>query len=171
MSDFITQKWNRELIRFLSAKSQFILWGNIHDVYPIELQDSVTTLRMDAFINSTLRAHGYSLIVKYEPLIGFSLMDKGDAELLKHLTKLESNDGTPIKATLPKAAEIIETLVKTKEANCAVILNFASRIHELCAGNGNDVNEFFITCLGLWKTQRPSVFKLKIKKRQRYIRR
>ena len=44
---------------------------------------------------------------------------------------------------MPKAAEVIDTLVKTKEANCAVILNFASRIHELCAGSGNDVNEFF----------------------------
>lgn len=143
MSDFTAPKWSRELVRFLPAKSQFILWGNIHDVYPIELQGNITTLRMDAFINATLRAQGYSLIVKYEPLIGFSLMDKGDAEIFKRLTNLESKDGMPIKATLPKASEIIDILVKNKEANCAVILNFASRIQELCAGNGNDVNEFF----------------------------
>ena len=143
MSDFTATKWSRELVRFLPAKSQFILWGNIHDVYPIELQGNITTLKMDAFINSTLRTQGYSLIVKYEPLIGFSLIDKGDAEILKRFTGLESNDGMPVKATLPKATETIETLVKTKEANCAVILNFASRIHELCAGSGNDVNEFF----------------------------
>ena len=143
MSDFTAPKWSRELIRFLPAKSQFILWGNIHDVYPIELQGSITTLRMDAFINASFRAQGYSLIVKYEPLIGFSLIDSGDAELFKRLTGLEIKDGTPVKATLPKAAEVIDTLVKTKEANCAVILNFASRIHELCSGNGNDVNEFF----------------------------
>ena len=143
MSDFTAPKWSRELIRFLPAKSQFILWGNIHDVYPIELQGSITTLRMDAFINASFRAQGYSLIVKYEPLIGFSLIDSGDAELFKRLTGLEIKYGTPVKATLPKAAEVIDTLVKTKEANCAVILNFASRIHELCSGNGNDVNEFF----------------------------
>ena len=143
MSDFTAPKWSRELIRFLPAKSQFILWGNIHDVYPIELQGSITTLRMDAFINASFRAQGYSLIVKYEPLIGFSLIDSGDAELFKRLTGLEIKDGTPVKATLPKAAEVIDTLVKTKEANCAVILNFASRIHELCSGIGNDVNEFF----------------------------
>ncbi len=60
----LNSKWSRELIRFLSAKSQFILWGNIHDVYPIELQGNITTLRINAFINSTLRAQGYLLIVK-----------------------------------------------------------------------------------------------------------
>ena len=155
MSEFTAPKWSRELVRFLPAKSQFILWGNIHDVYPIELQGSITTLRMDAFINATLRAQGYSLILKYEPLIGFSLMDKGDAEILKRLTKLESKDNAPIKATLPKAAEVIDILVKTKEANCAVILNFASRIQELCAGNGNDVNEFFYYMFRLMQDATP----------------
>lgn len=64
-------KWSRELVRFLPAKSQFILWGNIYDVYPFEMNDNITTLRLDAFMNATLKAQGYSLVVKYEPLIGF----------------------------------------------------------------------------------------------------
>lgn len=157
MSDFIAPKWSRELVRFLPAKSQFILWGNIHDVYPIQIQDNITTLRMDAFINAALRAQGYSLIVKYEALVGFSLMDKGDSEVFKRLTGLESKDGKPIKATLPKATEVIDTLVKTREANCAVILNFASRIQELCSGTGNDVNEFFYYMFRLMEDAAPKL--------------
>ena len=139
MSDFTAPKWSRELVKFLPAKLQFILWGNIHDVYPIKIHDNFTTLRIDAFINKTLREYGYSLIVKYEPPPGFSLLENGDSESFRKITRLDA----PAKASLPKATEIINTLINTKDINCAVILNFASRIGELCSGNGNDVNEFF----------------------------
>ena len=163
MSEFTAPKWSRELVRFLPAKSQFILWGNIHDVYPVELNDNITTLRLDAFINSTLKAQGYSLVVKYEPLIGFSLIDRNDSETLKRITGLDSKDGTPIKAALPKAAEVIDSLVRNREAHCAVILGFASRIQELCAGNGNDVNEFFYYMFRLMQDASPKMIKSDVK--------
>ncbi len=159
MGEFQMPKWSRELVRFLPAKSQFILWGNIHDVYPIKMADSVTTLRLDAFINSVLKAQGYSLVVKYEPLIGFSLLDNNDVDNLKRITGLDFKDGQPVKATLPKAAEVIATLVKTREAHCAVLVNFASRIQELCAGNGNDVNEFFYYMFRLMQDASPKIIK------------
>ena len=139
----LSPKWSRELARFLPAKAQFILWGNIHDVYPIQIQDNVTTLKMGAFLNATLREQGYSLVVKYEPLVGFTLMQDSSAETFKELTGLSCDGTAAANATLPKAAEAIEKLVKAKDINCAVLLNFASRIPDLCAGNGNDVNEFF----------------------------
>ena len=142
MNDFQVSKWCRELIRFLPAKSQFILWGNIHDVYPIKIQDSVTTMKLDAFLNAALNEQGYKVIVKYEPLVGFSLMPESDKDSFKKITGLNYN-GQPLKASLPEASKIIESLVKAPEINCAVILNFASRIRELCSGNANDVNEFF----------------------------
>ena len=55
MREFQMPKWSRELVRFLPAKSQFILWGNINDVYPVELNGNITTLRLDAFMNATLK--------------------------------------------------------------------------------------------------------------------
>lgn len=116
------------------------------------MNDNITTLRLDAFMNATLKAQGYSLVVKYEPLIGFSLIDRNDSETLKRVTGLDSQDGAPVKATLPKAAEVIDVLVKNREAHCAIIIKFASRIQELCVGNGNDVNE---TCSGLCRTLHP----------------
>lgn len=155
MSEFTAPKWSRELVRFLPAKSQFLLWGNIHDVYPIMMQDSVTTLKLDAFLNSTFKAQGFSLVVKYEPLIGFSLPDKNDSETFKRITGIECKDGVPVKSTLPKASEIISSIVRNREAHCAVILNFASRINELCAGNGNDVNEFFYYMFRLMQEASP----------------
>ena len=163
MSEFIAPKWSRELVRFLPAKSQFILWGNINDVYPVKLNGNITTLRLDAFINSTLKAQGYSLLVKYEPLIGFSLIDKNDSEIFKRITGLDSRDGAPVKATLPKAAEVIDALVRNREAHCAVILGFASRIQELCAGNGNDVNEFFYYMFRLMQDASPKMIKSDMK--------
>ena len=79
MKTFTPPKWSRELIRFLPAKSQFILWGNIHDFYPIQLQSGITTMKMEDFLNTTLRRQSYSVIVKYEPLRGFALLRGGDS--------------------------------------------------------------------------------------------
>ena len=152
----LSPKWSRELVRFLPAKAQFVLWGNIHDVYPIQVQDSVTTLKMDMFLNTTLREQGYTLVVKYEPLAGFTLMPGGDAAKLKELTGLDCGEGKEAKATLPKAAEAIEKLVKAPGIHCAVLLNFASRIPDICStAGGNDVNDFFYRMFRLMNEAAP----------------
>ena len=142
MSEFIAPKWSRELARFLPSKSQFVLWGNVHDVYPLLYQGAVTTFRMTDFLNAMLREQGYSLIVKYEPLIGFTLMNGSDAGIFRQATGLEC-EGSAAQATLPEAARAIGNLVRAQGVHCAVLLDSASRIPDLCAGSGNDVNTFF----------------------------
>ena len=86
MTTFKPPKWSREFVRFLPVKSQFILWGNIYDFYPIQAQSGVTTMKMDDFLNATLKRQTYSVIVKYEPLVGFTIMKGGDAETCKKIT-------------------------------------------------------------------------------------
>lgn len=40
---------------------------------------------MDDFINTTLRRQTYTVIVKYEPLAGFTMLKGGDAEAFTSL--------------------------------------------------------------------------------------
>ena len=141
MSSFAMPKWSRELLRFLPAKAQFVLWGNIRDVYPLEVDRTVTTLKLDAYLTAVLRQQGYTLIVKYEPLIGFTLL-AGDADTLKQTAGLSCRDGAIAQATLPAAAQALEKLVTAKGLHCAALVDFASRIPDLCSA-GNDVNAFF----------------------------
>lgn len=164
MKNFTPPKWSRELIRFLPAKSQFILWGNIHDFYPIQLQSGITTMKMEDFLNTTLRRQSYSVIVKYEPLRGFALLRGGDSEACRRITGLSLDDKNISPASLPEASVIIEKLVKTQGVNCAVMINFASRIPDLCDGNGNDVNDFFYHMFRLMNEADPKYIRNEEKK-------
>ena len=159
MTTFKLPKWSREFIRFLPAKSQFILWGNIYDFYPIQLQSGVTTMKMDDFLNTTLRRQSYSVIVKYEPLSGFMMLKGGDVEAYKKITGLNYDEKSPSRASLPEASGIIEKLIKAQGVNCAVLVNFASRIPDLCGDNGNDVNDFFYYMFRLMNEATPKYIK------------
>ncbi len=162
--DFKPPKWSREFTRFLPAKSQFILWGNIYDVYPVQIQSGITTLKMDDFLNATLRRQSYSVIMKYEPLTGFTLLKGGDAEAFKNITGLKYDEKAPSRASLPEAARVIERLVKTPGVNCAVMVNFASRIPDLCGAESNDVNDFFYHMFRLMNEANPKYIKNEEKK-------
>ena len=78
-------KWAREIERFISVKSQFILWGNIYDIYPYQRDSAIIPLSLTNYLSNLLSDNEYELIVQYEPLVGFSLL-KGDEESFKKVT-------------------------------------------------------------------------------------
>jgi len=143
-TDFVSPKWTRELLRFLPVKSQFLLWGNVYDVYPLRIESGVvSTFRLCDFLHEALRREGYSLVVKYEPLFGFSLLE-GTPELFQSATGMrieapEAGAGNK----LIGVANIIERLVDGElqdggKGRTAVILNFASRMKDICHGDAED---------------------------------
>ncbi len=133
-------KWAREIVRFMSVKPQFMLWGNVYDVYPMQLKDgAITTLKITDYLKTLLKENDYSLILAYEPLYGLKLLD-GDPETLKKTTKEQIKPDTPLIATPVRMAELAELLTTSKEASSAIILNFASRIADIAP---TDMQEFF----------------------------
>ena len=157
MNTFTPPKWSREFLRFLPAKSQFIMWGNIYDFYPIQIQSGVTTMKIDDFISTALRQQAYTVIVKYEPISGFTLMKGGDSEAFSKITGLKYDEKTPSRASLPEASSVIEKLIKAQGVNCAVMMNFASRIQDLCGPD--EVNDFFYHMFRLMNEASPKYIK------------
>ena len=43
-------KWAREIERFIPINSQFLLYGNVNDVYPAEISGGVATLGMADYL-------------------------------------------------------------------------------------------------------------------------
>src|SRR5688572_18445203 len=128
MQNDILPKWSKEIIRFLTVKPQFILWGNIYDVYPIELNSNITTLKLPDYLKTLLKSHGYNLLLNYQPLEGFHLLE-GEPDVFKSITGESFKKTTePLISTLPNAAKIIEKLVNNNINNCAVFLSFSSRL-------------------------------------------
>lgn len=122
------------------VKPQFVLWGNIYDVYPIEVNSNVMTLKLQDYLRVLLKEQGYNLVVNYQPLEGFNLL-AGDPEVFKNITgESFKKNNEPLSCTLPNATKIIEKLVNNNETSTAIFLTFSSRLPELV---GNDINEFY----------------------------
>lgn len=132
-------KWAREIERFLAIKPQFLLYGNVNDVFPAELSGGVATLGLPDYLRELLVNRDTALVVMYEPLLGFSLL-YGDPELFRTLTGHPLASGGFLPATLEKAGEIALALSASTRGHTALILRFASRMKELCE---NDVEPFF----------------------------
>ena len=145
--------WARELGRFVPVKPQFVLWGNIYDVYPFPCDGGVTTLRLQEFLNRTLTGLGYNLVLSYEPIYGFTLQE-GEPELCKKMTgesfRLRESSPSP----LTRCAELIEKLTASSEGHGAVVLNFSSRIPDI---TGNDMHEFYYRMFRLAQTAVPKL--------------
>lgn len=150
MNEAILPKWAKEITRFLSVKSQFVLWGNVYDVYPIEYGGSVVTLRMSDYLRSLLKESGYALILSYEPLYGFRLLE-GNPELYREVAGGPLHEpGRP--CTLAVAAQLIEQLAESAKAHTAVIMNFASRLPDIAK---TDIEEFLYKTFRLTHTASP----------------
>jgi hypothetical protein len=132
-------KWAKEIVRFFVVKSQYILYGNIYDVYPYygNGNEKSYTLPLKNYLSVLLSDYGeYNLIVLFEPLFGFTLL-KGDENIFKNITGKSLKD--TVKITLTVAYDIIEALTNNKETHSAVIIDFASRLNDI---SEKDLNEF-----------------------------
>ncbi|HPG30254.1 MAG TPA: AAA family ATPase [bacterium] len=123
-------KWALEIRRFFPVKSQFILCGNIFDVYPFESNGAVNLIE---YVKLLLKEQNFGLIVLYEPLFGFSIL-YGEEKKYKEIT-----GSAPGQVSLKKCAENIEALTACSEMPAAVILKFASRLNDIAKG---DFDEF-----------------------------
>src|SRR5690606_39235500 len=117
--------------------SQFILWGNIYDIYPIDINNNIITLKLTDYLKTLLKNNGYDMILSYEPLEGFNLL-AGEPDKFKEITGEKIKDNN-LPASVIRCTEITEKLITNNINYSAVILNFSSRLPEL---SGNDINEF-----------------------------
>ncbi|HOK09615.1 MAG TPA: AAA family ATPase [Candidatus Hydrogenedens sp.] len=140
------QKWAKEIIRFLSVKNQFVLHGNIYDIYPFPLttegETKVVTLTLSNFIANLLKQEEqYSIFLNYEPLFGFKLIE-GETSLIKEITGVDICKDKFYNATLSNGYEIIEKIVTNDRHPSAIILNFSSRFAEVI-GEQAHLNGFY----------------------------
>ncbi|MFN3477973.1 MAG: AAA family ATPase [bacterium] len=152
---FELSKWAKEILRFNSIKSQFILEGNIYDIYPIEISinenvsinenienkknKTVITAKLIDFLGILLTSYEkYDLIVSFEPIFGFKMV-KGSEDIFKKFVKENPNKDGYVPAILSRAYEAIENMVNNSTNSVAILINFGSRLREIAE---RDINEF-----------------------------
>ena len=119
-------KWTTEFIRFLSVTPQFSFTGNILDVYPVEIDGNLTTLRLKDYIRTILVKEGYEIVLGLEPYTGFTHLH-GDPDtihaVLGDVLSVEKKEPPTPERTI----EILQKSVDNRTAYSAVILNHISR--------------------------------------------
>ncbi|MDR0549305.1 MAG: AAA family ATPase [Deltaproteobacteria bacterium] len=117
-------KWVKEIRRFKGVKSQFVLWGNIHDVYPIAASNQVSVGPLELYLTQILTDLGYRHFFKLSPF-RFQTLVGGGEELDFPRPKPDET------VTLNRAAELAAKIV-TLKSPAALVVNHGSRLADLC---------------------------------------
>lgn len=122
-------KWIKELKKLFATNSQFLLWGNIYDIYPIETSNGLKPLKLNYYLSEILAEEDYSLVLYFEPIYGLSLLH-GDEEKFKIATGEDYQKDKPLEMSMSKFADLLEKIDNQKNISVATIFNFTSRIKE-----------------------------------------
>jgi hypothetical protein len=130
---FERPRWMRDLSRFLPLKPQFVLSGNVRDLQLCELAaGSVGTLSLSSTLGVELHRMGFSRVLGYDPVAGFSLLElpgnrpNSDTQILSELGLQSSNGIAP--AGLDLFSETLRRLVERTGEPVALVADFASRL-------------------------------------------
>lgn len=126
-------RWQRDLIRFLPLKSQFVLSGNVRDLQVAEVAPgAVTSQSLQQCLASTFHGLGYAHTFLYEPINGFSCLgspdnDIGRAEEALRQFGLVVSNGRATGGT-DALSSFIEQFVALPNEPAALVIDFAARL-------------------------------------------
>ncbi len=125
------ERWLRDFRRFIPLKSQFVLSGNTKDLQLIQNEsEGFGWHKLENVIDVELKNYGYSHVVYYNPLHGFSIpfFDGTPEDKEKLYKKL----GIPLKNetvynNLQTFDAVLNTIVHYHEVPIALVVDFASQ--------------------------------------------
>ena len=128
-------RWLRDLLRFLPLKSQFVLSGNVRDLQFAEPRPGFgpTTVPLLQCLTSELGQAGYTRVIAYNPVRGFSVAlmpgerQAAETEAVLRELGLQSAGGFA-PAGLEQFAQTLERIAAAGDKVTAVIADFASQL-------------------------------------------
>src|SRR5689334_4878271 len=125
----LTPRWIRDLTRLTSIRSQFVISGNIRDSFLTPMEGSATLAPLLRCLWVHLSQLGYRFVLVYDPVEGLRPYpnEPQSVELATRLFDLKLADGATA-MSLEKLIDIMKKAAAQREARCALVVDFASRI-------------------------------------------
>jgi hypothetical protein len=125
----VTPRWIRDLSRFLSIRSQFVVAGNIRDSFLTPLGDTTTLAPLLRCLWAHLAPLDYRFLLVYDPVDGLRPYPNEPAvvELATRLFDLKLADGS-MSMSLENLIGVMRKVAGLREARCALVVDFASRL-------------------------------------------
>ncbi len=127
----LTPRWIQDIERLLPIRSQFVVSGNIRDSFltPMRGTDTLTLAPLLRCLWSSLSAQGYGCLLVYDPIEGLRPYPNEPAtiELATRLFDLKLQNGA-MPASLETLVDTMKAVAFQREARCALVIDFASRL-------------------------------------------
>src|SRR5688572_6868850 len=122
-------RWIRDLTRLVAIRSQFVVAGNIRDSFLTPLADRVTLAPLLRCLWVHLSRLDYKFLLVYDPVEGLRPYPNEPAvvEQATKLFELKLTDGV-MPMSLESLIATMKKAVTMREARCALVIDFASRI-------------------------------------------
>ncbi|OGA73356.1 MAG: hypothetical protein A3G27_01220 [Betaproteobacteria bacterium RIFCSPLOWO2_12_FULL_66_14] len=125
----LVPRWIRDFQRLLPIRSQFVLSGNIRDVFPTPIDAGYTLAPFLRCLWVSLRERGYAFLLVYDVVDGLRVYPTEPAarEQATRLFDLKLVDGAQ-PTNLDSLTLLARRLVGLRDARAALVVDFGSRI-------------------------------------------
>ncbi len=140
-----TSRWLTDLERLLAIRSQFVVSGSIHDSFLAPLSTGPALVPLIRAAWETLNAKNYRFLLVYDPADGLRVYpdESANRELAEKLFDLKLKSGCQV-VSLETLSNLMKILVSLREARCALVVDFASRITRQADHLSEGEHRFFV---------------------------
>ncbi|MEI6416063.1 MAG: ATP-dependent Clp protease ATP-binding subunit, partial [Pseudomonadota bacterium] len=149
-------RWIADLHRLLPVRAQFVLTGNVRDVFLTPGEDGTTLTSLVECLWEALTPHGYQFLAVHDRADGLRVYPPGSAteELASQLLGVRFQGGQA-EISLAQLPRRLRALVQSREVRAAVILDFAARLVVNPQQLSEPEVEFFAACEKLAQIAHP----------------
>ena len=122
-------RWIDDIRRLLPIRSQFILTGNIRDVFLTPAATGPYLAPLISCLWSFLEQKGFNILIIYDPIDGIRVMPETAAtrDLAPNALGLQLRDGV-MPANLDTLAGVVRRTVTSRDVRASIVIDYASRI-------------------------------------------
>ena len=141
----IKTRWLQDLERLLPIRSQFAVSGSIRDNFIAAPASGAALVPLLRALWETLKQRDYRLCLVYDPADGLRVYpdEPAQRELATRLFDLKLVNGSQV-MSLETLAGVMKKLVAEREARCALVLDFASRLTRQAEHLSEAEHRFFV---------------------------
>jgi len=153
-----TPRWIRDLARLLPIRSQFVVAGNIRDSFLTPYEQGTTLAPLLRCLWAHLAPLDYRFLLVFDPVEGLRPYPNEPAtvELATKLFDLKLADGV-MPMSLENLVGVMRKVASQREARCALVVDFASRLTRQPDHLDANEHRFFVAAERISLTAHPIV--------------
>ena len=147
--------WAADVDRALAVHPQFVISGNIRDLYPIALSGDRSFKPVLEVLWDVLAAKGCQFLLVYDPVDGLRVLRPDQAPAAQKVDGVRLNATGESESSPERLAAVLNSLSRFRETPGALVVDYASRLLERPLDMTPEQHRFFVACEKLSHQSRP----------------